>query len=243
MREVDSPQQVIAELIEDDPAASQRQVAMVDIQGRTAAHTGAECISWAGHHTGDGYSVQANMMLGAEVVPAMATAFEKSEGPLAHRLLLALEAAQQAGGDVRGRQSAALLVVRAESNGNSWQDRLVDLRVDDHATPLLELRRLYALHSAYALMDAGDAALATNDTELALEHYAAASLMAPDNLEMVFWHAFTLATNDRLPDSTPLFRRVFDADANWVELLGRLPAAGLTDEATVGAILGATGRR
>ena len=145
----------LRELVEQDDHAAVRQVAFVDAQGRTAAHTGESCIPGAGHLSGDGYSVQANLMLTDAVPQAMAAAYENSTGPLAERLMAALDAAQNAGGDIRGRQSAALLVVRGTPSDKPWTDRLVDLRVEDHHRPLEELRRLLQLHRAYELMNEG----------------------------------------------------------------------------------------
>ena len=230
--------EALAKLVAEDAGQAVRQVAFVDTRGGSSAHTGARCIQSAGHHVGDGYSVQANMMLNDDVVPAMARAFEKGTAlPLAERLLSALEAAQAAGGDIRGRQSAALLVVRAESSGKVWEDRLVDLRIEDHATPIAELRRLLELHTAYEHMNAGDAAMETGDMAGATEAYAAAATLVPESLEIRFWNAFTLATAGELERATPIFREVFDADANWAELLRRLPAAGLAEEDLVHRIL------
>jgi len=142
MRSGVGAKEALKKLVAGDADEAVRQVAFVDAEGRVAAHTGARCIQAAGHHVGEGYSVQANMMLNADVVPAMARAFEGSAGrALAERLVLTLEAAQAAGGDIRGKQSAALLVVRAEATGNVWEDRLVDLRIEDHPTPVKEMRR------------------------------------------------------------------------------------------------------
>lgn len=236
-----SPQEALAELLADDADPAHRQVALVDVTGRVAAHTGDRCIASAGQQLGAGYSVQANMMLNERVVPAMASAFEASTGPLAERLLAALAAGQAAGGDIRGQQSAALLVVRAHSTGRVWEDRLVDLRVEDDEHPIDELRRLLNLHTAYRHMDAGDEAVSAGDMEGALREYSAASSLAPENLEMVFWTAFSLATNGRLDEAVPLFARVFAADAHWIELLRRLPAAGLGSDETVATILARTG--
>jgi len=232
-----SATEALAELIAADPGEAMRQVALVDARGQVAVHTGARCIAWAGHRTGEGYGVQANMMLGDAVVPAMARAFETTTGPLAERLIAALEAGQAAGGDIRGQQSAALLVVRGESSGRVWEDRVVDLRVEDHARPIAELRRLYTIHRAYRHMNAGDAAMEAGDLSRALEEYARAAELDPDNVEIRFWNAFTLATNGESERAVPIFRRVFEADAAWAELLGRLPDAGLVDRALVESIL------
>lgn len=214
-------------LLAKDAGRDVRQVAMVDAAGRVAAHTGAKCIEAAGDHTGKNYSVQANLMSNATVWPAMARAFEAARGDLAERMLAALDAAQAAGGDIRGRQSAALVVVKAESTGKPWADRLFDLRVDDHPEPLKELRRLVRLQRAYNHMNAGDAAVEHKDNEGALREYAAAERLVPDNVEMVYWHAVALANMNRVEEALPLFRRVFAADPNWRTLTPRLVKSGI----------------
>lgn len=214
-------------LLAKDEGRDVRQVAMIDARGRVAAHTGAKCIEAAGDHTGKGYSVQANLMSNDTVWPAMARAFEAARGDLAERMLAALDAAQAAGGDIRGRQSAALVVVRGESTGKPWADRIFDLRVDDHAEPLRELRRLVRLQRAYNHMNAGDAAVERKDNEGALREYGAAERLVPDNTEMVYWHAVALANMNRVEEALPLFRRVFAADPNWRTLTPRLVKSGI----------------
>jgi len=192
-----------------------------------AAHTGAKNIAEAGHRVGKDYSVQANLMLGDQVWPAMARAFEAASGDLAERMLAGLDAAQAAGGDIRGKQSAVLIVVKAKSSGKPWQDRVYDLRVDDSPDPLKELRRLVTLQRAYNHMNAGDLAIERNDDEGALRAYSEASRLAPDNAEMIYWHAVALVNMGRVDDALPLFRTVFAADRNWVTLTPRLSKAGL----------------
>jgi uncharacterized Ntn-hydrolase superfamily protein len=144
-----SPEDALAGLVRADPQEAVRQVGVIDAQGRTAAHTGELCIPEAGHITGEGFSVQANMMRSAEVWPAMAEAFAAATGSLPQRLLAALDAAEAAGGDFRGQQSAAMLVVAGETAGRPWDDHVVNVRVDDHPEPLAELRRLVGLTEAY----------------------------------------------------------------------------------------------
>jgi uncharacterized Ntn-hydrolase superfamily protein len=144
-----TPEDALAGLVRADPQEGVRQVGVVDAQGRTAAHTGELCIPEAGHIAGDGFSVQANMMRSAEVWPAMAEAYTGATGSLPQRLLAALDAAEAAGGDFRGRQAAAMLVVAGETNGRPWDEHVVDVRVDDHPEPLAELRRLVGLAEAY----------------------------------------------------------------------------------------------
>ena len=232
-----SPEDALAALLADDPGAGVRQVALIDTRGRVATHTGAECIAWAGHASGEGWSAQANMMWNDKVVPAMGAAFEAAEGELAHRLIAALEAAQAAGGDIRGQQSAAVKVVAAERTGNPTYDLLVDLRVEDHTTPVAELRRVYNVHRAYTHMNAGDAAMERSDFAAAMKEYSTAAELQPDNVEIRFWTAFTLATNNRLPEATPIFKDVFASNERWVELLKRLPDSDLCSPTLVARIL------
>jgi uncharacterized Ntn-hydrolase superfamily protein len=181
----------------------------------------------AGHRKGKGYTVQANFMLNDKVPGAMAEAFEKASGDLAERMMVALEAAQKVGGDIRGKQSAAIIVVKAKSSGKPWTDRTVDLRVEDSAEPLRELRRLLNLSRAYSYMNAGDAAMEKNNVAKAMQEYGAAMNLCPDNVEIAFWSAFTLAVKGRVDKALPIFRKVFKVDKNWVEVLKRLPKAGL----------------
>ena len=161
-------QQAVNSLLETDDGRDVRQLAIIDARGNAATHTGKGCIPDAGHITRKNYSIQANMMLNNRVWPAMEKAFLDAKGPLAERLVAALEAAQAQGGDIRGKQSAALLVVRGKSTGNIWEDRLVDLRVEDHAEPVQEIKRLLRMHRAYDHMNAGDLAIEHDDEAGAL---------------------------------------------------------------------------
>jgi len=227
MRAGRSAPDALKALLAGDDGRDVRQVAMVDAQGRVAAHTGVKDIQAAGHIVGNNYSVQANLMLNDRVWPAMAQAYESSRGDLAERMLAALEAAQRVGGDIRGKQSAALIVVSGHSTGRPWADRVFDLRVDDSPDPLKELRRLVNSQRAYNHMNAGDLAVEKKDHEAALHEYAAAEKLAPENAEMVYWHAVELVNMGRTDESLPLFRRVFAADQNWVVLTPRLVKSGL----------------
>ncbi|HEX9942534.1 MAG TPA: DUF1028 domain-containing protein [Thermoanaerobaculia bacterium] len=227
MKEGRSAQEALDSLLARDPQKDVRQVAMVDGKGRVAAWTGPKCIAAAGHQTGAGFSVQANLMDRPTVWPAMARAFEAARGDLADRLLAALDAAQAEGGDIRGRQSAALLVVRARASGEPWHDKLVDLRVDDHPDPLAELRRLLNLHRAYEEMNQGDEAVAKNEFPAALRHYTRASELAPDVVELPFWQAVTLFVGGQEEKALAIFRDVFAREERWARLVPRLPASGL----------------
>lgn len=222
MKKGEPPEQALAALLAVDPHPEVRQVGMVDTQGRVAAHTGPGCIPAAGHRTRPGYTTQANLMLSREVPEAMAKAFEAARGPLAERLLVALEAAESVGGDIRGKQSAALLVVRGKPSEKPWTDRIVDLRIEDAPRPLVEMRRLLTLHRAYERMNRGDEAVAAGNLEDALREYAAAETMVPDNDEFVFWHAVTLAGVDKLEESLPVFARAFRMNPSWMLLVPRL---------------------
>ena len=240
MRAGKSARQSLDGLIASDPGKDVRQVAMVDAKGTVAAHTGAKCIPAAGHIEGEQFTVEANLMLNAKVWPAMAKAYRESKGDLADRMLAALDAAQSVGGDIRGRQSAAILIVSRKPTGKPWQDRIMDLRVEDHPEPLKELRRLVTVHRAYQHMNAGDLATEHNDIDGALKEYGAAMEMTPDNLEMKYWTAVALVNAGRLEKSLPLFKEIFAADPNWAELTPRLPKVDLlkTDEDGLKKILG-----
>jgi uncharacterized Ntn-hydrolase superfamily protein len=221
--------EALKQLVAGDPLPNGRQVAMIDAAGRVSAYTGSSAIAAAGHHIGDGFSVQANMMANERVWPAMAAAFTGTKGDLAGRMLAALEAAEKAGGDIRGRQSAAILIVKAKGSGRPWAggDRVFDLRVDDHPSPIAELRRLMRLQRAYGHANRGDELMTEQKVDLALKEYEAASRLAPEIVELPFWHAVTLAAIGREADAAPIFRQVFAKEPIWAELLERLPPAGL----------------
>ncbi|MGZ3950493.1 MAG: DUF1028 domain-containing protein [Flavisolibacter sp.] len=223
-----SAQQALDSLLSTDEGREVRQVAIIDSKGNVATHTGKLCIDYAGHIKGDNFSVQSNMMLTNKVPGAMASAFEKSAGkPLAERMILALEAGQGAGGDIRGRQSAAIIVVPGKTEGKPWDERTVDLRVDDNPQPIQELHRLYNVQVAYQHMNNGDLAVEKNDMAKAMNEYNAAMKMFPQNLEMQYWTAITLANNKQVDKALPVLKKVFDKDPNWKELTRRLPKVNL----------------
>jgi uncharacterized Ntn-hydrolase superfamily protein len=215
-------------LIEKDEGRAFRQVAFLDRAGNVTAYTGDQCISFASHEAGIQFSVQANMMLNDQVVPAMSRAYREGEGlPLAERVMKALMAAQEAGGDIRGKQSAALIVVGPDPVEEPWLDKRIDLRVEDHPDPLQELSRLLRVHRAYEHMNLGDLAVERNDMETALKEYGAAEALFPDNLEMKYWKAVAMANSGQLKEALPIFKAVFDRDDHWRELTRRLPVSGL----------------
>lgn len=222
--------EALSALITTDDGEAVRQVAMVDTAGRVAVHTGSRAVQAAGHFLGRGYSVQANMMENPTVWAAMARAYETSTGDLAERLLAALDAAEGEGGDIRGKQSAAIIVVKSEPTGRSWLDRRFDLRVEDHPEPVVELRRLVTLQRAYLKLNEGDEHLTQGDIPAALASYSEAMAIVPDeavNGEAAFWVGITLASIGREDDALPYLRRAFTQDARWATLVQRLPAAGL----------------
>ena len=228
MAEGKSASQALEVLLAEDEGEAYRQVAFLDSSGRAAAHTGDNCVESAYHLVGKNYSVQANMMLNDNVVPAMKAAFlEHAELPLAERVVKVLQAAQNAGGDIRGKQSAALIVVGAKKTNNSWEDKSIDLRVDDNAEPLVELDRLLTVARAYEYMNKGDLAMEAEDVEEALKQYGRAEKLFPENLEMKYWKAVALANSKRFEDAIPLFKAIFEAEDNWRTMTLRLPAAGL----------------
>lgn len=239
MRAGKTAKQALEGLLSSDAGEAVRQVAMIDAKGNTAAHTGTKCIPSAGHIVGEQFSVQANLMLNDKVWPAMTKAYRETKGDLADRMLAALDAAEAVGGDIRGKQSAAILIVSGKNTGRPWLDRIMDLRVEDHPLPLKELRRLVNVHRAYQHMNAGDLAMEKNDVEGALREYGAAEKMMPENLEMMYWHAVALVNVGGLEESLPLFKAVFQGDPNWIELTPRLPRVGLlkVDDAGLKKIL------
>ncbi len=215
-------EQALRALIAGDPGAELRQCAIVDAAGNVAAHTGAKCIPAAGHVLGDGFSCQANLMERDTVWGAMAAAYASTEAPLAERMMAALEAAEAEGGDIRGRQSAAMLVVSGTGTGRSWEDRLIDLRVEDAPEPLVELRRLIHIRRAYAadaeadlLDEAGDGAAAGAKRQEAFE-------LAPEIIELRFWAGVAMATSGDLDGGSALIAEAVADDARWLETLRRL---------------------
>lgn len=221
LRDGATAESALAHLVAADEQAAVRQVAVIDAAGRVAVHTGEGCIPFAGDHIGDGFACQANMMASEEVWPAMAQSFAEADPaePLANRLLVALEAAEAAGGDVRGRQSAALLVVPAA--GEPWRS-VVDLRVEDHPQPLTELWRLLILHDAYTLASQGDDLVGEGRIEEAGELYQRASDLAPDNDELLFWAGLAAAQAGDLDTALERVRRAIAVQPGWRDLLGRL---------------------
>jgi uncharacterized Ntn-hydrolase superfamily protein len=217
-----SAPEALKALLAADADREVRQVAMVDAQGRVGVHTGVKCIQAAGHEAGEGFTVAANLMDQATVWPAMAKAFRGARGDLADRLLAALRAAQAEGGDIRGRQSAAILIVKGKASGQPWNDRLFDLRVEDNPDPLKELGRLIQLRRAYRHMDEGDGFVTAGKWAEAKTAYEAAARLAPGIWEIPFWQAVALASSGHASEALPLFKQVFAAEPFWKRLVPRL---------------------
>ncbi|MDT8346582.1 MAG: DUF1028 domain-containing protein [Flavobacteriaceae bacterium] len=223
-----SAQAALQQLLKKDSGKAVRQVAFIDVNGDVAAHTGERCIVYAGHTTGDNFSVQANMMLNDAVVPAMEAAFKNhAHLPLPERVMAVLAAAQQAGGDIRGKQSAALLVVGGTKTEAIWQDKKIDLRVEDHQNPIQELQRLLKVYRAYEFMNQGDVAMEHDQVDEALDLYAKAEALLRGNLEPSFWKAVSLWNSGEQQEATKIFKTIFKQEDNWRLLLLRLPESGL----------------
>ncbi len=217
-----SPQQALDVLIENDSGEMYRQVAFLNVKGEVATHTGSLCIAEAGHRQGKNFSVQANMMLNNTVWDAMATAFETTNGSLSERILAVLKAAQNEKGDIRGKQSAAILIVRGEATGNAWEDTIMDLRVEDNPNPIQELERLIKIHKAYDFMNKGDLAMEDGNSKKAEQLYLEAQNLFPENIEMKYWYAINLLNNKDFEKAKPVLESIFKVDRNWQILTKRL---------------------
>lgn len=237
-----SAPQALAALVAADPDSDVRQVAMVDSRGRVAAHTGARCIEAALHIEGDGWSVQGNLLSSPAVIEAMAEAYsaalDEQIGDFSERLLRALEAAQEAGGDVRGRQSAGLLVVPGPDDPLRRENPITDLRVDDSDHPLMELRRLLTVQRAYEWHELAIHDVETGNMESARTHYRNLRGLVVGTREPQFWYAAALVENGHIQEALPIFAEVFQVEPVWRALVERLAARGFfpDDEAIVRAV-------
>ncbi|MEL1234336.1 MAG: DUF1028 domain-containing protein, partial [Candidatus Neomarinimicrobiota bacterium] len=233
------PHVVLSELLADDDGRDLRQVAMIDAFGNVASHTGEKCISHAGHQIGENYSVQANIMEKPTVCAAMGHAFENTKGDLADRMMASLEAAENEGGDLRGKQSASMLIVTGNPTGIAWKDIVMDIRIDDHKEPLKELKRLIRINRAYKHANKGDHYLELEKIDDAMAEYKKASYYYPENPELPYWSAVTLAGIGDLDKALPIFEDVFYREPNLRTLTPRLVNSGIlpNDDDLIEAIM------
>lgn len=218
------PEGAFAEVASKDESAAYRQVAIMNNRGEVFTYTGEKCIAEASHYVGKNFSVQANMMANDQVVPAMVEAYQNNMGlPLAERVLESLKAAQNQGGDIRGMQSAALVVVdgKIEEKTNSAVKK-IDLRVDDATNPLAELERLLTVHRAYEFMNEADLAIEKRDFKNALNLYQKAEKLQPDNFEIQFWKALAMMQSPQKAEGTRQMKKIISKHSNWQRLLYRL---------------------
>ncbi len=246
MRAGKTASQALEGVVASDSQAFLRQVAMLDAGGNVDVHTGEACVQEAGHQKGETYSAQANFMLNDTVVSAMGSAFEAADGSLADRMLRALEAAEAEGGDIRGKQAAAMVVAETDSKGAPWDDVVLDVRIDDHAHPLKELRRLLGVasavrwvrHATRILRDeqAGEARF----VEAEKAFLEARATIPADNPEPIAHYAIALVNAGRVDEALPLFEEVIETSPSWRILIPRLARAGLlpNDKDLLDQILG-----
>jgi len=239
MKNGKTPEQALKALMTVDSSPEVRQVAMLSADGNIATHTGKNCIPEAGHTVGENFSVQANLMKSKEVWPAMASAFSEANGNLVERMLAALEAAEYAGGDIRGRQSAAIVVVKTKASNEPWKDKVVDLRVEDHPDPIGELKRLVRIHKAYEHANKGDELMAAGMLSEAMKEYELASKEAPEIEELKFWQATTMLNHGMVKEAKEILIDIFSMNKDWKQVLRVLPKVGFLsiDEQTLNSIL------
>ncbi len=227
-------------LLKADSRNEMRQVAMVDSLGGVAVHTGTKCIPYAGDVEGEHFTCQANLMRNEKIWGAMQSSYqENSKLEFPERLVATLEAAEHVGGDVRGKQSAALLVVSNEVAANAWSGRIVDLRIEDHPQPIPELKRILRLHRGYQWANKGDELLTEGRMDESFRAYEKAGEVAPEIEELRFWQAVSLVNSKKLAEAKPIFKEVFRKNKDWIAVTRSLPKAGLLpdDPALIGAIL------
>lgn len=225
------PKEVLDSVLQKASRPDLRQIAIVDAKGEVAAHTGENCTPAAGHLVGDGFSVQANVMLDESIWPAMKLGYESSRGNLAERLVASLEAGQAAGGDLRGQQSAAMLIVSGEKKENPRQGRILELRVEDHPQPIAELRRLIPLHAAHQLLNEARGLIIEGDFAKVAEIMEKAVDLAPEKTEHKFYLALGMYGKGEERRGLDMFREVFSKEPHWAILAPRLASRARMDPA------------
>lgn len=219
--------EVLEALLKSDPGEAFRQAAVLDVLGNSAVHTGSSCVREAGHRSGQYFSVQANMMLTPTVWEAMEAAFLSTPGSLSDRMLAALKAAEHEGGDIRGKQSAGMKIVKTRASGDVSVDTVLDLRVEDHQNPLAELERLLDLNTGYSLLEAGDTAMEKREITAAMDYYRRARELLGENPEALYWHGVALLEAGDIRQGLDILKPLFDKQPNWLELTRRLPESRL----------------
>jgi uncharacterized Ntn-hydrolase superfamily protein len=222
-------EEVVERLVSEDEGRDYRQLGVVDAKGNAAAYTGAKCLEWAGSKTGKGYSVQGNILVSGEIVKAMAEAYESTRGSLAERLVAALEAGERAGGDARGRQSSALLVVKQGCGRGGYGDRLIDLRVEDHQDPVGELKRLLSLHKVYYLIDEAESKFTQGKLEEAVLHIEEALKINPRCDDAYLDLGLICLRAKRLDEAIEAFRKALEVNPKIVSVIRQIPKLGLVD--------------
>lgn len=225
------PEEVLSKLLTEDEGLDYRQFAILDAQERISAFTGEKCIQHASHYIGENYSVQANMMANDKVVPSMSLTFEERQDlPLPERVLEALKSAQSAGGDIRGQQSVALIVVQISPNeAEKNKEYEIDLRVEDSQEPLHELERLLKIHRGYELMNQADQALEIEDYTTALYLYNKAEDLMPNNIELQFWKSIAIISSGDEKKGVKSLKKVVKGNVNWQKLFLQLVKEGFLD--------------
>lgn len=227
MRQGRTPAQALDELLALDQGRDVRQVAIADAEGHFAQHTGARCVAAAGHGSGRDCCAQGNMLASEACWDAMIEAFEATEGALADRLLAALRAAEEEGGDARGRQSAGILVRSGQASNDPWRDRVLELRVADHPDPVAELARLVGVKRAYDRLERAIDLVEGGDLGAAAEEAGAAQDLAPADDQIIFWRATMLLGAGRPEEAREAWREAVAAHPGWAEFLRQCIAAGL----------------
>jgi uncharacterized Ntn-hydrolase superfamily protein len=221
---------VIGRLTRDDEGKEFRQLGIIDSKGNASAFTGWRCLEWAGSIVGKNYTAQGNILAGEDVVKGMSQKFESTKGELADKLVAALEGGQEGGGDARGRQSAALLVVRKNVGRAGYGDRYIDLRVEDHPEPIAELKRLLVMHRVYRLIDDGEEKMATGDPEGGLSMIKEAVSLGPSIDDAHIDLGVIYLKLGKRDEALKAFGQALKLNPRMKTMIKQLPGAGLMEK-------------
>lgn len=221
--------EVVEKLVGEDEGREYRQLGVVDARGNAASYTGSKCLEWAGGKTGEGYAAQGNILANENVVEAMAEAYKSTRGSLAERLVAALDAGENAGGDARGRQSAALLVVKKDAGRGGYGDRFIDLRVEDHPDPVNELKRLLKLHRVYYLIDEAEAKFTRGVFEEAVADITEALKINPDCDDAYLDLGLIYLRARRFREALEAFKKAVDINPKIVMVIKQIPKLGIVE--------------